>query len=155
MAGFFSFYASSSSLLLLETFPAGGAGSSLWFLPCRHYGLLFKCQRLAFITASGMHTGVSVELERCGFSSWGTVGAHGSGGEVPGCSTLGRWGRGVACSECNQQERCPLSASFLISPSRGGPCSLDAVEEKWVCPTPGVTGTPAIPFPEGDAAITG
>lgn len=93
VVGFFSFYVSSSSYWLLETFPAGGAGWSLWFLPCRHCGLLSECQRLAFITASGVHTGVSVELGRCGFSTWGTAGAHGSGGEVPGCGTLrGSWG---------------------------------------------------------------
>lgn len=63
---------------------------------------------------------------------------------------------GGTCCEFSQQERCPLSASFLISPSRGGPCSLDAVGEKWVCPTPGVTRYSLVSLsPEEDAAITG
>lgn len=146
VAGFFSFYVSSSSYWPLENFPAGGAGSSLWFLLCRHCGLLSVCQKLAFISTSGVHTEVSGELGRCGFSTWGTVGAHGSGGEVPECGTLrGSWGNLVWVPSAGKVSLICLFPDFpqFWRSLYSGFCW----REMGLSDTPGITNTPCCPFP--------
>lgn len=111
-----------------------------------------------FLSVRGLLSSLPLECTQGSQWSWGGVGlALGALREptdlvVRSPAAVLSEAPGGTCYECNQQGRCPLPASFLISHSRGGPTSVLLV----LSHTPGLTRYSLLPLsPEGDVAITG